>query len=174
VNSRLLVGGAIAAVVLGATGVGVALASGNGTGSGPSPYGAPPAATSPSASTGTSSATVMSGKTALGQTLVDGAGRTLYLFESDSATRSTCYGSCASVWPPVSAATTPHTAGTASTALLGMLRRTDGTTQLTYKGHPLYYYAGDAKPADTTGQGLDQFGAKWYVLTPGGDKIDHD
>jgi predicted lipoprotein with Yx(FWY)xxD motif len=87
---------------------------------------------------------------------------------------STCDGSCASVWPPASAAAAPHVTGAARADLVGTLRRKDATTQLTYKGHPLYYYAGDAKPGDTTGQGLNQFGAEWYALTPGGGTIDTD
>jgi predicted lipoprotein with Yx(FWY)xxD motif len=178
-KTRLLVGGALAAVALGATGVGVAVAGSGGNGT-PAPgygsgygsgYGAPANPPSPSAP---SAATVTNRATNLGPTLADGTGRTLYLFESDTPTVSTCYGSCASVWPPVSAAATPHATGGARVDLLGTLRRTDGTTQITYKGHPLYYYAGDAKPGDTTGQGLNQFGAKWYALTPGGGTIDTD
>jgi predicted lipoprotein with Yx(FWY)xxD motif len=116
----------------------------------------------------------MTARTGLGQILVDGGGHTLYLFEADNRKGSSCYGPCTSAWPPATAATGPHTAGAASAALLGTVRRSDGTTQLTYHGHPLYYYAGDAGPGDVTGQGLRQFGAKWYVLGPGGNKIDND
>ena len=177
-RTRLIIGGAIAAVALGAAGVGVTLAgsgsaSAAGTGSG-SGYGSGygrPAPTTPSAP---ASATVTGRTTNLGPTLVDGSGRTLYLFESDTPTMSTCDGSCASVWPPVSAVTTPHATGGTRVDLLGTLRRADGTMQLTYSGHPLYYFAGDAEPGDTTGQGLKQFGAPWYALTPGGGKIDRD
>jgi predicted lipoprotein with Yx(FWY)xxD motif len=172
-RSRLVVGGALAAVVLGATGVGVAVAGsgGKGTSGFGSGYGAPASPPTPAAP---SAATVTGRKTNLGPTLADGTGRTLYLFRSDTPTMSTCYGSCAGVWPPVSAASTPHATGGARDDLLGRLRRTDGTSQLTYRGHPLYYYAGDAKPGDTTGQGLNQFGARWYALTPGGGTIDTD
>jgi predicted lipoprotein with Yx(FWY)xxD motif len=173
-KTRFLVGGALAAVALGAAGgVGVAVA-GSGSNAAPaygSGYGRATSTPSPSAPT---AATVMGRTTKLGPTLVDGSGRTLYLFRSDTPTMSTCYGSCASVWPPASAASTPHTTGGARVDLLGTLRRTDGTTQLTYQGHPLYYFAGDAKPGDTTGQGLNQFGARWYALTPGGVTIDTD
>ena len=172
-RTRLVVGGAIAAAVLGATGVGVAVAGSgsNGTPGLGSRYGAPASPPSPSAP---SAATITGRRTNLGPTLADGTGRTLYLFRSDTPTMSTCYGSCASVWPPASAASTPHATGGARVDLLGTLRRTDGTSQLTYMGHPLYYYAGDAKPGDTTGQGLNQFGARWYALTPGGGTIDTD
>jgi predicted lipoprotein with Yx(FWY)xxD motif len=177
-QTRIVVGGVLAALALGATGVGVAVAGSGGTaaaapayGSG---YGAAGSPSAPSAPPAPSAATVTNRSTNLGPTLVDGTGRTLYLFESDTPTTSTCNGSCASVWPPASAASTPHATGGTRVDLLGTLRRTDGTTQLTYKGHPLYYFAGDAKPGDTTGQGLDQFGAKWYALTPGGGTIDTD
>jgi predicted lipoprotein with Yx(FWY)xxD motif len=109
---------------------------------------------------------------ALGRTLVDGQGRTLYLFEADQAGKSECNGGCASAWPPYLGTGTPQ-AGTGVTgSLLGTTTRGDGGTQLTYGGHPLYYYAGDAAPGDHAGQGLDDFGAEWYVLGPDGAKID--
>jgi predicted lipoprotein with Yx(FWY)xxD motif len=110
----------------------------------------------------------------LGQLLVDSAGRTLYLFEADTNGSSTCDGPCAQAWPPLLTTGAP-TAGTgANAANLGTTTRKDGTTEVTFGGHPLYYYAGDTKAGDTTGQGLNQFGAKWYVLAPSGDKIDKD
>lgn len=177
---RVVVGATVAAVALGAAGVGVAVAGsggvsavGSGYGSG---YGAGYGSGNGSAGTTTvpaapSAGTLTSRTTRLGPTLVDGSGRTLYLFASDSATISTCSGSCTSVWPPAGAAAEPVVTGGARPDLIGTLRRTDGTTQLTYAGHPLYYYAGDAVPGDTTGQGLDQFGAPWYALTPGGGTI---
>ena len=109
---------------------------------------------------------------ALGRTLVDGQGRTLYLFEADRAGRSECHGGCATAWPPYLSGGTPQ-AGTGVTgSLLGTTTRGDGGTQVTYSGHPLYYYVGDAEPGDDAGQSLDQFGAKWYVLGPNGAKID--
>lgn len=110
---------------------------------------------------------------ALGQTLVDGQGRTLYLFEADRAGKSECAGGCASAWPPYLAGTPQAGTGVAG-ARLGTTRRDDGGTQVTYGGHPLYYYVGDNQPGDATGQGLDQFGAKWYVLGANGSKIDTD
>jgi predicted lipoprotein with Yx(FWY)xxD motif len=112
----------------------------------------------------------------LGRILVDGQGRTLYLFEADKAGKSTCNGACASAWPPYLSSGTPQ-AGTGVTgALLGTSVRSDdsGGTQVTYHGHPLYYYAGDNQPGDTAGEGLNQFGAKWYALAPSGNKIDND
>jgi predicted lipoprotein with Yx(FWY)xxD motif len=112
----------------------------------------------------------------LGRILVDGQGRTLYLFEADKAGKSTCNGACASAWPPYLSPGALQ-AGTGVTgSLLGTTVRVDdgGGTQVTYHGHPLYYYAGDSEPGDTNGQGLDQFGAKWYVVGPNGNGIDND
>jgi predicted lipoprotein with Yx(FWY)xxD motif len=109
---------------------------------------------------------------ALGRTLVDGQGRTLYLFEADRAGRSECNGGCATAWPPYLGGGNPQ-AGTGVTgSLLGTTSRGDGGTQVTYGGHPLYHYAGDAGPGDDAGEGLDQFGAKWFVLGPDGAKIE--
>jgi predicted lipoprotein with Yx(FWY)xxD motif len=166
-NRRLIFGGIAAAAVLGATGIGVAVADSSSHGAGPAAYGRPSGATA-------SGDTVRTASTGLGQILVDGNGRTLYLFEKDSATNSTCYGACASAWPPATIAAAVHAGTGASAAFVGTVHRTDGTNQLSYNGHPLYYYAGDAKTGDTTGQGLLQFGAKWYVLDPNGAKIDND
>ncbi|HEY2958393.1 MAG TPA: hypothetical protein VGM21_09315 [Actinomycetota bacterium] len=111
----------------------------------------------------------------LGKILVDAQGRTLYLFEADKGGRSACDGACASAWPPFLSSGAPQ-AGTGVTgSLLGSSSRGDGGgTQVTYQGHPLYHYAGDSQPGDTTGQGLNQFGAKWYVLASSGDKVDAD
>jgi predicted lipoprotein with Yx(FWY)xxD motif len=168
---KLVLAGAIAVGVLAVTGVGAAVA-GSGSGTGGAYAYRPPAPVASSAAGST--ATVTTAQTGLGQTLVDGSGRTLYLFESDSAKDSTCYGTCTGPWPPVTAPATPHAAGNSSAGLLGTIRRTDGTTQLTYAGHPLYYYAGDTRPGDTTGQGLLQFGAQWYALSPDGAEIDNN
>src|SRR5262245_27592876 len=108
-----------------------------------------------------------------GKALVDAQGRTLYLFEADKGDKSTCNGACASLWPP--ATVTGKTAGAGLTANeIGTTQRSDGKRQLTYNGHPLYRYAADSKPGQTNGQGLDQFGAKWYVLNASGSKIDDD
>jgi predicted lipoprotein with Yx(FWY)xxD motif len=117
-------------------------------------------------------ATVAVRDSKLGKILVDGHGRTLYLFEADKKTNSTCYGACASAWPPLATTGTPKAGNGASPALLGTTPRTDHTTEVTYNHHPLYYFVSDTKPGDTTGQGLNSFGAKWYVLNPKGTKID--
>jgi predicted lipoprotein with Yx(FWY)xxD motif len=117
--------------------------------------------------------TVKVATTKLGRILTDGNGRTLYLFEKDKGKASSCSGACAGIWPPLTAAT--GVAGPGALASdLGSIKRPDGTTEATYAGHPLYTYAGDSKPGDTHGQGLDQFGAQWYALAPDGKKIDDD
>jgi predicted lipoprotein with Yx(FWY)xxD motif len=158
---RLALGLLPAALALAAAGCGTGSSSGT-TG----PTGARPAATPATAS-------VATGRTKLGTVLVDGKGRTLYLFEKDKGSASSCYGACASVWPPLTSAKGVATGGLPA-AKLGATKRTDGTTEVTYAGHPLYTYAGDAKPGQARGQGLDQFGAEWYVLAPSGHKIDSD
>jgi len=109
----------------------------------------------------------------LGPILVDGAGRSLYLFEKDKGSTSSCYTDCAKVWPPFTGSG-PATAGTgAPSSLLGTTSRTDGSTQVTYHGHPLYYYISDGnKPGSTAGEALNQFGAEWYVLSPAGSKVE--
>jgi predicted lipoprotein with Yx(FWY)xxD motif len=118
------------------------------------------------------SAVVGVARSRLGRILVDGRGRTLYLFEKDKGTTSTCYGSCASIWPPLTTAGKPHAVRGALGARLGTTRRTDGKLEVTYNGHPLYRYVADTKPGDTKGQDLNQFGGGWYVLSPTGRKIE--
>jgi predicted lipoprotein with Yx(FWY)xxD motif len=120
----------------------------------------------------TEAAEVAVANSALGRILVDGAGRTLYLFEKDTTTTSTCDGACASYWPPLTTAGKPLARAGALAGKLGTTERTDGKTEVTYDGHPLYYYVGDTNAGDTTGQGLDLFGAEWNVLSPAGTKIE--
>jgi len=130
-------------------------------------YGGGSAPSSPSGA-----ATISVRANSLGQILVDGNGRTLYLFEADTSAASTCSGACAQAWPPVTTNGAPKAAGSASQPLLGTTARSDGTTQVTYNGHPLYLFINDTKPGDTTGEGSTQFGAGWDVLSPAGDKIE--
>ena len=109
----------------------------------------------------------------LGKILVDSKGRSLYLFEKDTGTKSTCSGACASAWPPLTTTGKPKAGSGVTASLLGTTTRSDGKTEVTYNGHPLYYYAGDQKAGDTNGQNLDQFGAEWYVLSPAGKKVEN-
>ncbi len=98
---------------------------------------------------------------------------TVYMFEGDKGAASNCSGACASVWPPVTTSGAPTVAGAAHSADLGTITRSDGTTQVTYKGHPLYFFARDKDSGDAYGQGVNGFGADWYVLTPSGAKVDN-
>jgi predicted lipoprotein with Yx(FWY)xxD motif len=103
-----------------------------------------------------------------GPMLVDAQGRTLYLWAADTGTTSTCAGACAAGWPPVTTTAKPAAGAGAKASLLGTTKRSDGSTQVTYAGHPLYRYAGDAAPGQLNGQGSDAFGAQWWVVTPAG------
>ncbi|MEV7005189.1 phosphatase PAP2 family protein [Streptosporangium sp. NPDC051022] len=131
-----------------------------------------PTGKTPDDSASPAGATVAVRDSKFGKILVDGQGRTLYLFEADKGTSPTCYGACAKAWPPLTATGKPQAGGGASPALLGTTTRTDHTVQVTYNGHPLYYFVSDVKPGDITGQGLNSFGAKWYVLDPQGNKVE--
>jgi predicted lipoprotein with Yx(FWY)xxD motif len=104
----------------------------------------------------------------LGQILVDDKGMTLYLFVKDTGTSSTCYDQCAKFWPPVLTTGTPQAGTGANQSLLGTTTRTDGKVEVTYAGHPLYYFLSDKAPGDITGQGVNGFGDLWWVVTPSG------
>jgi predicted lipoprotein with Yx(FWY)xxD motif len=108
----------------------------------------------------------------LGRILVDGKGRTLYLFEADKGPKSNCDGACAAAWPPLTTRGEPAAAAGVATAKLGTSKRDDGTSQVTYNGHPVYTFAGDRAPGQTTGEGVDDFGAEWYALSRAGQKIE--
>jgi predicted lipoprotein with Yx(FWY)xxD motif len=125
----------------------------------------------PKPTTAASSATVSVASTGLGNILVDAKGRTLYLFAKDTGTKSACSGGCATAWPPLRASGKPTAGDGAKASLLGTIPRSDGKPQITYDGHPLYGYQGDSKPGEANGQGLDGFGAPWYVLSPTGNEI---
>jgi predicted lipoprotein with Yx(FWY)xxD motif len=123
--------------------------------------------------TGTKAATVKTRHTSLGTVLVDARGRTIYLFEKDRTKKSTCSGQCARNWPPVTTSGAPKAAGGAQSGKLGTTKRSDGTTQVTYNGHPLYLFVADqGKPGSTKGEGVKAFGAEWYVLGAGGKKVE--
>ncbi len=117
-------------------------------------------------------ATISVGSSSLGQILVGANSNTLYLFEADTSTQSTCSGACAQAWPPLTTTGAPKAASGASASLLGTTARSDGTRQVTYNGHPLYYFVSDTKPGDTNGEGSTAFGAGWDVLSSTGGKIE--
>jgi predicted lipoprotein with Yx(FWY)xxD motif len=110
-------------------------------------------------------------KTPKGTVLVDGKGRTLYLFRKDTKDTSRCSGQCAADWPPLLTTGRPKVSGLVRKSLLGSTKRDDGKTQVTYGGHPLYLYVGDLKPGDMNGQGVSAFGARWYAVTPSGRRL---
>jgi predicted lipoprotein with Yx(FWY)xxD motif len=125
----------------------------------------------PSKPAGTATATVTLARSKFGKVLVGPNGHTLYDFAADKTMKSTCYGACASLWPPLTVSGAPTAGPGVRTSLLGTTKRTDGSTEVTYNGHPLYYFVSDTKPGQTTGQAINQFGAPWYVLTANGTEI---
>jgi predicted lipoprotein with Yx(FWY)xxD motif len=127
------------------------------------------------ASKPTKPATVKVRSTKLGKIVVDGPARTLYLFEKDKNGKSSCSGACAKAWPPLLTKGKPKAGTGAQASRLGTTRRSDGTTQVTYGGHPLYTFAPDKnKPGSTQGQGVDGFGAEWYVVGPNGKAVEDE
>ena len=110
-------------------------------------------------------------KSPLGRILVDSRGITLYDFPKDRGTTSSCYGACAALWPPLTTKGKPVAGPGVRASLLGTTKRTDGKLEVTYNGHPLYYFVSDRSPGQATGQGLNQFGAPWWVLSPAGKEI---
>jgi predicted lipoprotein with Yx(FWY)xxD motif len=123
--------------------------------------------------------TTMSGRPAtlgvessdLGEILVNSQGRTLYLFQKDSGTTSTCTGACASNWPPLRVNGKPTVGSGADASVVGTSARPDGTQQVTYDGHPLYLFVGDKNSGDTNGEGLTAFGGSWYAVSPAGNEV---
>jgi predicted lipoprotein with Yx(FWY)xxD motif len=140
-------------------------------------YGGKGGASSKPASTTASSgggggAAVVSVATApkLGQIIVDTKGFTLYDFHKDKGTKSSCYGACAGVWPPLTSEGTPQAKGGAVASQLGTTKRSDGTVQVTYAGHPLYTYTADTKPGEANGNDFSSYGGEWYALQPSGEE----
>lgn len=106
-----------------------------------------------------------------GTFLADGAGRSLYLFTSDSAGRSSCSGACTTAWPPLTSRG-PVTAGTGvAQSQISLIGGSNGAKQVAYDGHPLYYYAGDGAAGQTTGEGNQGFGASWWLVSPSGQAL---
>jgi predicted lipoprotein with Yx(FWY)xxD motif len=128
-----------------------------------------------SSSTSTAGATAGGGATIdvttnaqLGQILTDTTGNTVYVFDKDTNGKSACSGSCAGVWPPVTASGSPQAGNGVVASKLGTVKRSDGSTQVTYAGHPLYTYTSDTSAGATTGNGVNSFGAVWHAVQPDG------
>jgi predicted lipoprotein with Yx(FWY)xxD motif len=129
------------------------------------------AATASPEATSARTATVKVAHRALGNILVDSKGRTLYVWKKDTGKKSKCSGGCAVNWPPLRVSGKPTGGRGTHASLLGTTKRSDGSRQVTYNGHPLYRFAGDRKPGNTNGQGLDAFGALWWAVSPSGKQI---
>src|SRR4051794_40746488 len=109
--------------------------------------------------------------TSLGKVLVDSKKRTLYMLTADGKNTSTCSGQCAMNWPPAKAPSKPKVASALKQRKLRAIKRSDGSKQLAYAGHPLYRYIGDSKPGDVNGEGINAFGGLWYVLGKSGSPV---
>jgi predicted lipoprotein with Yx(FWY)xxD motif len=107
-------------------------------------------------------------KTAFGRVLVDSRGRTLYLYTPDRRNTSVCYGQCATFWPPLLTRAKPRALVGVKAGLLGTTKRKDGKLQVTYAGHPLYFFANDSKAGQTNGQGVQGI---WWVVSAAGKKV---
>ena len=164
---------AILAVVL--AGCGGSKSTNNATasgGGGAYGYGAPAKpASAPAKPAAAGATTIALADHGLGKMLVDASGRTLYLWRADTGLSSTCSGACAQGWPPVTTTGTPKATGGVHAGWLGTVKRADGTTQVTYGGHPLYRFAGDTAAGQTNGQGSTGFGSPWYVVSATGSAI---
>jgi len=145
----------------------VAACSSNGSAAGAAASGA----TSASGSTSTTGTVITTASGSGGSFLTSSSGRALYLWVKDPMNKSVCSGACAGAWPPVVASGTVTASGGASASDLGTITRSDGTKQVTYDGHPLYYFVGDSNPGTDSGQGSNSFGAKWWLVAPSGSAI---
>ena len=105
-------------------------------------------------------------ESSLGVILADAEGRTVYLFNNDTGSESTCYDACEERWPPLLVTGDPQAGEGADQSLLGVSARRDGSSQVTYNGHPLYLFSGDEAAGDTNGQGV---GGVWFAVTAEGE-----
>ena len=160
------VGGAVGVAVLAA-----ACASGSSSSTGAAAAPASSAASAPSSAASGSAAVIKTASSSGNTFLTDGSGRAVYLWAKDTGDASMCSGACAGAWPPVTTTGAPTASGSAAASDLGTITRSDGTKQVTYDGHPLYYYAGDSGAGMASGQGSDNFGAKWWLVTPSGSDV---
>lgn len=158
-------------VVLGIVAAAVVAAAGCGSSSKTASGGSTKAASTPSAAQAVG-AHVALRKVSFGEVLVGANGHTVYLFEKDKGTASMCTGGCAGEWSPLTTGGQPQAGPGLNASLLGASRRADGTMQVTYGKHPLYYYADDKRPGQTEGQGKKEFGAEWYALGADGKKVE--
>jgi predicted lipoprotein with Yx(FWY)xxD motif len=164
----------LAAGVGGAVGVAVLAAACSSAGSSTAAS-SPAAPASGAAAGGSASASggtvITTASSSAGTVLATSSGRAVYLWAKDTGDMSQCSGACAGAWPPVTATGTVTAAGSAKPSDLGTITRSDGTKQVTYDGHPLYFFSGDSGAGTATGQGSDSFGAKWWLVAPTGSDV---
>jgi predicted lipoprotein with Yx(FWY)xxD motif len=130
-----------------------------------------PASGSPASAANTTGTVITTHAGSTGSFLTDGSGRAVYLWSKDTMDKSACSGACVGAWPPVPASGTLTASGGAKMSELGTITRSDGSKQVTYDGHPLYFFAGDTGAGQLSGQGNDGFGAKWWLVAPSGAEI---
>ena len=132
----------------------------------------PAGASSSSAAAGGSGSTVITTvSSSAGTFLANGSGHAVYLWSKDGNGMSACTGACTGAWPPVTTTGQVTASGGAKSSDLGTITRSDGTKQVTYDGHPLYFFSGDSGPGMASGQGNDGFGAKWWLVSPSGSDV---
>jgi predicted lipoprotein with Yx(FWY)xxD motif len=127
----------------------------------------PPPASQPASS----GLTIGTAKGSVGTYLTGASGRALYIWVADSNGKSSCSGACAKAWPPLTAGSIPQVADGVHAASLSLISRSGGIKQVAYMGRPLYYYVGDTSAGSTSGNGSDQFGAKWWLISPSGGEV---
>jgi predicted lipoprotein with Yx(FWY)xxD motif len=160
----------LATGVGGAVGVAVLVAA-CASGSSSSSSTAAPASSAAGSAAASGGMVITTATSSAGTFLTDGSGRAVYLWVKDTGDASTCSGACAGAWPPVTTTGAPTASGSAKAGDLGTITRSDGTKQVTYDGHPLYYFSGDSGPGTATGQGSDSFGAKWWLVSSTGSDV---
>jgi predicted lipoprotein with Yx(FWY)xxD motif len=159
----------LAAAVVGLAACGsTAPSSSSTTPASPAAAGGSSSSSSPAASSGSGS--IKTAKTSVGTVLENSKGLVIYWFVPDTTTKSNCNGSCAAFWPPVPGPATAVAGAALRPGLLGTIKRADGTTQATFRGHPLYTFKGDPGPGKATGNGTNASGGLWYAMTPSGAK----
>jgi predicted lipoprotein with Yx(FWY)xxD motif len=129
------------------------------------------AATPPKTASGQAATIGAANEGNLGTILVNSQGRTVYMFQKDSGTKSACFGACASAWPPVRDSGKPTVGSGLNASLVGTTSRSDGMPQVTYNGHPLYTFVMDQKAGDAKGQGVTAFGGSWFALNSAGNQV---
>src|SRR4051812_16109547 len=157
-------------VTLSALAVALAAATSVALGAGASQHGPAPPSGAP-ASTAGAGTTITAHGSRYGTVLFDGRGFVVYRFTREGGRTPACYGACAKAWPPVLTRGRPRAGRGARDSLVGSVRRRDGSRQVTYHGHPLYYYLGDSNPGDILCQNVVEFGGTWLVVRPSGAAV---